>query len=115
MAPVHEAVVSLHLPKVWDDLRPQFYATFWSLTMYDLAAPHNAYDREVNKLKMQIKAIDENSEMVRPCGENRSTVVYIVVQMNQAVIFTGVKEAVTVLARLIGLFKAIKIIGNNIN
>uniref|UniRef100_A0A671M1V9 THO complex subunit 2 n=1 Tax=Sinocyclocheilus anshuiensis TaxID=1608454 RepID=A0A671M1V9_9TELE len=63
MAPVHEAVVSLHLPRVWDDLRPQFYATFWSLTMYDLAVPHNAYDREVNKLKMQIKAIDENTEM----------------------------------------------------
>ncbi|XP_051716766.1 THO complex subunit 2 isoform X3 [Ctenopharyngodon idella] len=63
MTPVHEAVVSLHLPKVWDDLRPQFYATFWSLTMYDLAVPHNAYDREVNKLKMQIKAIDENTEM----------------------------------------------------
>ncbi|ROI15854.1 THO complex subunit 2 [Anabarilius grahami] len=63
MSPVHEAVVSLHLPKVWDDLRPQFYATFWSLTMYDLAVPHNAYDREVNKLKMQIKAIDENTEM----------------------------------------------------
>ncbi len=55
----------LHLPKVWDDIRPQFYATFWSLTMYDLAVPHNAYDREVNKLKMQIKAIDENTEMVR--------------------------------------------------
>nr|AAT68136.1 Tho2 [Danio rerio] len=63
MAPVHEAVVSLHLPKVWDDLRPQFYATFWSLTMYDLAVPHNAYDREVNKLKMQIKSIDDNTEM----------------------------------------------------
>ncbi|KAI7801982.1 putative THO complex subunit 2 [Triplophysa rosa] len=63
MTPVHENVVSLHLPKVWDDLRPQFYATFWSLTMYDLAVPNNAYDREVNKLKMQIKAIDENTEM----------------------------------------------------
>ncbi|XP_022539435.2 THO complex subunit 2 [Astyanax mexicanus] len=63
MAPVHEVVVSLHPPKVWDDIRPQFYATFWSLTMYDLAVPHNAYDREVNKLKLQIKAIDENAEM----------------------------------------------------
>uniref|UniRef100_W5NBA9 THO complex subunit 2 n=1 Tax=Lepisosteus oculatus TaxID=7918 RepID=W5NBA9_LEPOC len=63
MAPVHEAVVSLHPPKVWDDIRPQFYATFWSLTMYDLAVPHNAYDREVNKLKVQMKAIDENPEM----------------------------------------------------
>lgn len=64
MAPVHDAVISLHLPRVWDDLRPQFYATFWSLTMYDLSVPHSAYDREVNKLKMQIKAIDENTEMV---------------------------------------------------
>lgn len=64
MAPVHEAVVSLHPPRVWDDLRPQFYATFWSLTMYDLAVPHSAYEREVNKLKAQIRAIEENSEIV---------------------------------------------------
>lgn len=64
MTPVHEAVVSLHPPRVWDDLRPQFYATFWSLTMYDLAVPHSAYDREVNKLKVQIKAIEDNSEIV---------------------------------------------------
>lgn len=64
MAPVHEAVVSLHPPRVWDDLRPQFYATFWSLTMYDLAVPHSAYEREVNKLKAQIRAIEENAEIV---------------------------------------------------
>lgn len=64
MTPVHEAVVSLHPARVWDDLRPQFYATFWSLTMYDLAVPHAAYEREVNKLKAQIKAIEENPEIV---------------------------------------------------
>uniref|UniRef100_A0A3Q2NPJ1 THO complex subunit 2 n=1 Tax=Fundulus heteroclitus TaxID=8078 RepID=A0A3Q2NPJ1_FUNHE len=63
MTPVHEAVVSLHPARVWDDLRPQFYATFWSLTMYDLAVPHSAYDREVNKLKVQISAIEENPEI----------------------------------------------------
>uniref|UniRef100_A0A3Q3X0R8 THO complex subunit 2 n=1 Tax=Mola mola TaxID=94237 RepID=A0A3Q3X0R8_MOLML len=63
MTPVHEAVVSLHPARVWDDLRPQFYATFWSLTMYDLAVPHAAYEREVNKLKTQIKAIEENVEI----------------------------------------------------
>lgn len=65
MTPVHESVVSLHPPRVWDDLRPQFYATFWSLTMYDLAVPHVAYEREVNKLKTQIREIEENAEMVR--------------------------------------------------
>ncbi|XP_068930131.1 THO complex subunit 2 isoform X5 [Petaurus breviceps papuanus] len=63
MAPVHEAVVSLHLPKVWDDISPQFYATFWSLTMYDLAVPRNSYEREVNKLKIQMRAVDDNQEM----------------------------------------------------
>ncbi|XP_002763278.3 THO complex subunit 2 isoform X6 [Callithrix jacchus] len=63
MAPVHEAVVSLHVSKVWDDISPQFYATFWSLTMYDLAVPHTSYEREVNKLKIQMKAIDDNQEM----------------------------------------------------
>lgn len=64
MKPVHESVVSLHPARVWDDLRPQFYATFWSLTMYDLAVPHAAYEREVNKLKAQIREIEENVEMV---------------------------------------------------
>nr|XP_054586569.1 THO complex subunit 2 isoform X1 [Nothobranchius furzeri]XP_054586570.1 THO complex subunit 2 isoform X1 [Nothobranchius furzeri]XP_054586571.1 THO complex subunit 2 isoform X1 [Nothobranchius furzeri] len=63
MASVHEAVVSLHPARVWDDIRPQFYSTFWSLTMYDLAVPQAAYDREVNKLKAQIKAIEENPEI----------------------------------------------------
>ncbi|ELW68126.1 THO complex subunit 2 [Tupaia chinensis] len=63
MAPVHEAVVSLHVSKVWDDISPQFYATFWSLTMYDLTVPHTSYEREVNKLKVQMKAIDDNQEM----------------------------------------------------
>ncbi|XP_059959819.1 THO complex subunit 2-like [Mesoplodon densirostris] len=63
MAPVHKAVASLHVSKVWDDISPQFYATFWSLTMYDLAVPHTSYEREVNKLKVQMKAIDDNQEM----------------------------------------------------
>ncbi|XP_072287393.1 THO complex subunit 2 [Pyxicephalus adspersus] len=63
MAPVHEAVISLHPSKVWDDISPQFYATFWSLTMYDLAVPSSSYNREINKLKIQMKAIDDNLEM----------------------------------------------------
>lgn len=64
MSPVHEAVVSLHATRVWEDMRPDFYVTFWSLSMYDLAVPHAAYEREVNKLKVQIKAIEDNPEIV---------------------------------------------------
>lgn len=82
MAPVHQAVVSLHPPRVWDDLRPQFYATFWSLTMYDLAAPHTAYEREVNKLKAQIKAIEDNPEIVSAYTQSLCLSLYHSVSMN---------------------------------
>ncbi|KAJ3588966.1 hypothetical protein NHX12_009818 [Muraenolepis orangiensis] len=77
MTPVHEAVVSLHPPRVWDDLRPQFYATFWSLTMYDLAAPHTAYEREVNKLKTQIRAIEDNPEIDKLLEEERKQLEHV--------------------------------------
>uniref|UniRef100_G1QCD4 THO complex subunit 2 n=1 Tax=Myotis lucifugus TaxID=59463 RepID=G1QCD4_MYOLU len=63
MAPVREAVVSWHISEVWDDISPRFYATFWSLTMYDLAVPHTSYEREISKLKVQMKAVDDNQEM----------------------------------------------------
>uniref|UniRef100_G1N666 THO complex subunit 2 n=1 Tax=Meleagris gallopavo TaxID=9103 RepID=G1N666_MELGA len=77
MAPVHEAVISLHPPKVWDDISPQFYATFWSLTMYDLAVPHSSYDREVNKLKVQMKAIDDNQEMDKLLEEEKKQLEHV--------------------------------------
>jgi len=85
MAPVHQAVVSLHPSRVWDDLRPQFYATFWSLTMYDLAAPHTAYEREVNKLKAQIKAIEDNPEIVSAYTHTRSLSLSVCVHQSKTI------------------------------
>ncbi|XP_054719951.1 THO complex subunit 2-like [Uloborus diversus] len=38
--------------KTWEELNPQFYVTFWSLSMYDLVVPSGSYDREVSKLKV---------------------------------------------------------------
>lgn len=46
------------LKKTWEDLNPQVYVTFWSLSMYDLVVPSSSYQREVNKLK----AILQNEE-----------------------------------------------------
>lgn len=46
------------LKKTWEDLNPQVYVTFWSLSMYDLVVPTGSYQREVNKLK----AILQNEE-----------------------------------------------------
>ena len=33
------------------------------MTMYDIATPKEAYEKEVNKLKAQIKQVDNNSEL----------------------------------------------------
>lgn len=51
MGPVATSVRPLHPPKVWEDISPQFLTTFWSLKLYDLFTPTQAYDREVAKIK----------------------------------------------------------------
>lgn len=49
------------LKKTWEDLNPQVYVTFWSLSMYDLVVPTGSYQREVNKLKAILQA-EENKD-----------------------------------------------------
>uniref|UniRef100_UPI00358DF603 THO complex subunit 2 isoform X2 n=1 Tax=Myxine glutinosa TaxID=7769 RepID=UPI00358DF603 len=63
MAPVQEAVQCLHPSRVWEDMSPQFYATFWSLAMYDLAVPTASYSREVGKLEAQLRVIEDTQDM----------------------------------------------------
>lgn len=45
-------------------LRPQFYITFWSLSMYDLYVPTAAYDKQRQVQQNQINAIEDNRDMV---------------------------------------------------
>ncbi|XP_022903408.2 THO complex subunit 2 [Onthophagus taurus] len=62
MAPVHKSVIPLHLPKVWEDVSPQFLTTFWSLTMYDLYVPEETYQQAINKIKQQsLNTMDTNT------------------------------------------------------
>lgn len=51
MNPIVDSVRPLHGPKVWEDISPQFFVTFWSLSMYDLQVPHDSYQKEITKLK----------------------------------------------------------------
>ncbi|XP_064608579.1 THO complex subunit 2-like isoform X2 [Liolophura sinensis] len=69
MSPVVELVRPLHTPKVWDDLSPQFYVTFWSLSMYDLCPPSTMYEKQLQQLKSQIDAIEDNREL--PQGKKK--------------------------------------------
>lgn len=54
MEPVHASLIPLHPARVWDDISPQFLATFWSLTMYDLFIPEDTYQNAINKAKQQV-------------------------------------------------------------
>lgn len=45
--------------------RPQFYLTFWSLSMSDLQVPEPAYKRRIEELEVEMAQIDERKELVR--------------------------------------------------
>ncbi|XP_022086856.1 THO complex subunit 2-like isoform X2 [Acanthaster planci] len=64
LASLVESVRALHIPKVWDDISPQFYCTFWTLSMYDLYVPSISYDKEVNKIRAQVNSLEDNKDMV---------------------------------------------------
>ena len=64
MAPVALSVRPLHPLKVWEDISPQFLVTFWSLSMYDLYVPADAYQREVNKLKQMASQAADSKDLV---------------------------------------------------
>lgn len=64
MGPVTESVRSLHTPKVWEDISPQFLVTFWSLSMYDLVVPVDSYMKEIAKIKEQSLAVMDSKDTV---------------------------------------------------
>lgn len=49
--------------KLWDDLSPKFFVTFWTLTTYDLEVPKISYEKEIDRLRLQIQATDDNKEL----------------------------------------------------
>ena len=62
--PVVEAARKLHPSRVWEDVSPRLYTTFWSLSLYDLYVPTARYEEEVRKAKEAIKELEEKMDMV---------------------------------------------------
>ncbi|XP_064637610.1 THO complex subunit 2-like isoform X2 [Lineus longissimus] len=60
---VVESVRALNPPRIWEELSPQFYVSFWTLTLYDIEVPTSAYEKQINILKAQIISIDESQEL----------------------------------------------------
>ncbi|KAK6168365.1 hypothetical protein SNE40_020916 [Patella caerulea] len=63
MKPAVNTVRQIYEQKIWDDLSAKFYATFWSLSMYDLFTPKQAYEKQTAALNSQIAAIEDNRDM----------------------------------------------------
>ncbi|VVC89139.1 unnamed protein product [Leptidea sinapis] len=49
--PIVTSITPLLPARVWEDISPEFYVTFWSLSMYDLRVPVESYEREISRLK----------------------------------------------------------------
>jgi len=63
MQPVIDLVKTLHPPKIWEDMSPLFYTTFWTLSMNDCYVPTNAYEKQRQSLKSKLNALDDNTEL----------------------------------------------------
>src|SRR5690242_1531348 len=48
---------------MWDSISPQLYATFWSLSLYDIEVPADRYRAEINKARDSLKNL--NDEIAR--------------------------------------------------
>ncbi|XP_047126503.1 THO complex subunit 2 isoform X2 [Hydra vulgaris] len=61
--PVVASALPLQTNKIWGNLSPLLYVTFWSMTMYDLNAPKSRYDDEISKLETAITEVDASKEI----------------------------------------------------
>jgi len=41
-------------------MKPQFYATFWQLTLYDIFIPTDQYNTEISRLTTQARSFDND-------------------------------------------------------
>lgn len=63
MQPVIDLSRSLHPAKVWEDMSPLFYVTFWTLSMADCFVPSTAYEKQRQSLRQKIAALDDQTDL----------------------------------------------------
>ncbi|KAK7097709.1 THO complex subunit 2-like isoform X2 [Littorina saxatilis] len=61
--PVLETLRPLFPARIWEDFTPLFYWTFWSMSMYDLRVPSQAYEKQIQLLHTQIQQTDDSKDM----------------------------------------------------
>ena len=80
MQPVIEVARSLHPPKIWEDMSPLFYTTFWTLSMSDCYVPLGAYDKQRTSLKQKLNALDDNQELTSTKKKKEKEKIFIMLE-----------------------------------
>ncbi|KAG0214662.1 THO complex subunit 2 [Mortierella sp. GBA30] len=57
---ITQEVVGILPPHTWRGLRPQFYVTFWQLTLSDIFVPVDQYKAEIAKMQRAVKVIEND-------------------------------------------------------
>jgi len=83
MGPLTQAVVPVYPAKIWDDISPQFLATFWSLTMYDLYVPEDLYTKKIKELKDAPSKLHENRDLNSSKRKKESDRLHVLVEKLQ--------------------------------
>lgn len=63
LQPIVDLVKTLQPPKIWEDMSPLFYTSFWTLSCSDLAVPTAAYEKQRNSIQQKFKLLDDNQEL----------------------------------------------------
>ncbi|XP_012547253.2 THO complex subunit 2 isoform X1 [Bombyx mori] len=61
LEPIVSSIQPMLPARVLEDISPEFYVTFWSLSMYDLRVPVESYEREIERLKTAAANVSKDS------------------------------------------------------
>jgi THO complex subunit 2 len=100
MSPVLDFVKTLHSQRTWEEMTPQFYLTFWSLSMSDLQVPEAAYKRRVQTLELEMTQIDERKELTAAKKRKEKEKIHIIIDKLNEELFKQKEHVERVRARL---------------
>ncbi|CAF3650173.1 unnamed protein product [Rotaria sordida] len=100
MSPVLDFVKTLHPQRTWEEMTPQFYLTFWSLSMSDLQVPEIAYKRRIEELELETTQIDERKELTAAKKRKEKEKIHIIIDKLKEELFKQKEHVERVRARL---------------
>ncbi|KAK3816703.1 MAG: transcription factor/nuclear export subunit protein 2-domain-containing protein [Linnemannia gamsii] len=71
LEPIAEEAREILPTRAWRGLSPQFYVTFWQLSLYDIFVPVDQYKAEIAKLKQAVVNMDNDRAHYGPTAQGK--------------------------------------------